>query len=50
VLGKSRHEPLERRAELGRIEQPEQPAEGIMTGQTVLQTEEPMFRASSPES
>jgi hypothetical protein len=38
--GKRRHEPLERGTELCRVEQPEQPAERVMTGQAVLQTEE----------
>jgi hypothetical protein len=40
LLGECRHEALERRTELGRIEQPEQPAECVMAGQTVVQTEE----------
>jgi hypothetical protein len=38
-LGKSRHEPLEGNAKLRRIEQPEQPAEGIVAGQTVRELE-----------
>ena len=40
LLGECRHEALERRTELGRIEQPEQPTECVMAGQTVVQTEE----------
>jgi len=39
-LGKCRHEPLKRGTELLRIEQPEQAAESIVTGNAVPQREE----------
>jgi hypothetical protein len=39
-IGKARHEPLERRVELGRIEKAEQAAQGIVAGYAVRELEE----------
>jgi hypothetical protein len=48
----TRHEPLKHRAESGRIEQPKQPAEGVVAGYAVLQLEKAaqrrLFRFRKP--
>ena len=52
AVRKLRHEPLKHGAELRRIEQPEQPAEGVVTGDALLQLEEAaqerLFRFGKP--